>query len=729
VSGYVRDPKGAPVAEARVSLTVGQNVVTAVTDQNGHFQISDGSIGSERISISADGFETYSAILNGSLPLEITLQPAALREQVTVTREDSTIGATPQSVAILDRQQLTANPAVTLDDKLRQVPGFTLFRRTGSRSANPTTQGVSLRGTGGSGASRAVVLADGFPLNDPFGGWIYWGRVPTGSVESVEILRGSAGEVAGNASLGGVINVTSRSREKSALDLDASLGSDDTALISTFASKEFGETDMSFAGEFFRTRGSINVIPDERGTIDTSAGDERSTFLPFIAYRFKTGDIAFARGEYFQERRTNGTPLQNNDTKIFSFRSGADIASGFGSFALRGWLQSEIYHQSFSSIAADRGSETLTRLQTVPSGAAGASLQWTKTLSVNGNLFAGSEFRIVHGSSDELAFAAGRPTSLVGGGGRELTLGAFVGGSYIANEKLILSAGVRIDRWREYSAYCDVRQLLSDITSRTIFPNRSATAVSPRLSVLFRGNKFVSLTGSVSTGFRQPTLNELYRSFRVGNVTTQSNIFLTAERSVTGEAGVLVSAFGNRLYLRSVGFCTRITDPVSNVTLSVTPTLITRQRQNLGATRSCGVETDSEIRLPHGLDLFAGYLFVDSRVIRFPADRTLEGLRVPQVARDQATLSARYSNPKIATIAVQLRASDSQFDDDQNLFRLGSFTVVDLYVDHQFGRSFSAYVAAENIFDDRVEAGRTPVLTISNQRSIRMGLRIHFGRK
>ena len=73
--------------------------------------------------------------------------------------------------------RLAAAP-VALDDVLRQIPGFTLFRRSGSRTANPTAQGPSLRGIGGSGASRALVLADGVPLNDPFGGWVAWGRVP-----------------------------------------------------------------------------------------------------------------------------------------------------------------------------------------------------------------------------------------------------------------------------------------------------------------------------------------------------------------------------------------------------------------------------------------------------------------------------------------------------------------------------------------------------------------------
>ena len=102
---------------------------------------------------------------------------------VTATRTETRIGDTPASVVVLSREALQTTAAATTDDALRQVPGFTLFRRSGSRTANPTTQGVSLRGIGASGASRALVIDDGIPLNDPFGGWIYWGRVPRSAIE------------------------------------------------------------------------------------------------------------------------------------------------------------------------------------------------------------------------------------------------------------------------------------------------------------------------------------------------------------------------------------------------------------------------------------------------------------------------------------------------------------------------------------------------------------------
>jgi outer membrane receptor protein involved in Fe transport len=725
VSGFVRDTNGAAVAGARVSIA---DLTPVVTDANGYFRVDNISGSSHKVVVSAKGFQSYSGEWNAS-HLEVTLTPAPINEQITVTRKDSTLGSTPQSVAVVGETQLRSSSAATVDDKLRQVPGFTLFRRSGSRNANPTSQGVSLRGTGGSGASRAAVLHDGFPINDPFGGWVYWGRIPTVSIDSVEVLRGAAGEISGNAAIGGVVDINSISSERTLFDLDLSYGSQNTSLASTFIAVVRGRLRSSLAGEFFRTDGFITVANAQRGAVDTASGVMRSTLLPFVEYKWSEPDRAFGRVEYFEERRSNGTRLQTNDTKIYSIRAGADLVGPAGAVALRGWLQSEIYHQSFSSISTDRNTEVLTRLQTVPSRSAGGSFQWSRSITDKINFYTGGEFRLVRGSSDEIAYTAGRPVSFVNAGGREATVGFYVGGAYLPTQKIILSAGLRFDRWREYSGYSDSRPLLGLTVSRNSFTNRAKSALSPRLSALFRVNELLSLTGSVSTGFRQPTLNELYRSFRVGNVLTLANEQLTAEKALTIETGILVTAFSDRIYLRSVGFCTRINDPVSNVTLTITPSVITRQRQNLGSTRSRGIETDSQILVRHDLSIAAGYLFVDSYVRRFPADAALEGLRVPQVPKHQFSFSARYSNPAIATVNLQYRASSYQFDDDQNLFRLDGFAVVDAYVERRVSSNFSIYVAAENIFGSTVEAGRTPVLTLSNPRTIRVGLRLNIGRR
>ena len=142
----------------------------------------------------------------------LTLGPSRLADSVTVTaaRGELPISRSIQSVTLLSDEDQQMSPALTLDDFLRRVPGFTLFRRTSSLVAHPTAQGVSLRGVGPSGASRSLVLADGIPLNDPFGGWVYWSRVPRLSIDRTEILRGGASELYGTDALGGVIQVFRR---------------------------------------------------------------------------------------------------------------------------------------------------------------------------------------------------------------------------------------------------------------------------------------------------------------------------------------------------------------------------------------------------------------------------------------------------------------------------------------------------------------------------------------
>jgi outer membrane receptor protein involved in Fe transport len=729
ITGQVRDQAGAAIVGATVTIVIGGTERQTTTDDTGTFRFSDIDSFNGRIRVSANGFTVQERLIAGPV-IEIVLSVSSIMDTITVTRTEARLSDTPQSVIVISERELGSDPAPTVDDKLRQVPGFTLFRRSGSRTANPTSQGVSLRGAGGSGASRAAVTADGFPLNDPFGGWIYWGRVPAVSISSIEVLRGSAGEVFGSSAIGGVIELKTRKASRSPLfDLDLSAGSHGTGLGSLFAAAGRGKWNGSIAAEGFRTDGFIAIAEPERGAVDSPAGVKRAGLVPYIEYLFGQDSRVFLTGEYFQERRANGTPVQTNDTKILSPRFGMDLTSPtLGEVKFRGWYLSQRYHQSFSSIAADRNSELITRLQTVPSRSMGATFQWAKTFSARVSVFAGAEFRIVSGSSDEIAFVGGRAVSFLNTGGREFTIGAFTGGAYALTSRLVLSGGVRVDRWREFSGYADSRPVAGTVVTRGTFAGRSETVISPRVSALFRINNNVSITGTVSRGFRQPSLNELYRSFRVGNVQTLANQELKAERATTAEAGVLASAFADRMYLRAVSFCALIDQPVANVTLSITPSLITRRRQNLGSTRSCGLEADTSFRLTDNFSLSAGYLFADARVREFPSDTALEGLRVPQVPSHQFTLQARYSDPQVADINMQVRAATSQFDDDQNIFALRGFGSVDVFVARQLSRRFEIYLGAENIFDSKIEAGRTPVLALTGPRSLRAGLRIRLGR-
>ncbi|HEY5907821.1 MAG TPA: TonB-dependent receptor [Vicinamibacteria bacterium] len=290
------------------------------------------------------------------------------------------------------------------------------------------------------------------------------------------------------------------------------------------------------------------------------------------------------------------------------------------------------------------------------------------------------------------------------------------------------TAGLRYDHWTD----TDGRSLTRPLTGATPpteirYDDRSASALSPRVSLLFRAAARVQLFASGYGAFRGPTLNELYRSFRVGDTLTLANPELTEERLAGGEAGATWTSRDERARVRLVGFAARMEDPVANVTLRSTPALITRQRENLGQTRSRGLEADATLRLGPRLSIGAGYAYTDATVRSFDADPSLEGNELPQVPRHQGTLQVRYANPRVVDVSVLARASSSQFDDDQNRLSLGGFFTLDAQLARRFGR-VELFVALENLTGDRYDVGRTPVLTLGPPGLVRAGLRFDAGR-
>jgi outer membrane receptor protein involved in Fe transport len=283
ISGVVIDQTGAAIVGAEVVFTSSanssatMNTETVITDDRGRFVFSGLSADSGVVKVSASGFQPQSVDWHsGADPLQIALLPASAAEQVTVTANRTGVRAVENatSVTILSAQDLETTAAFRTDDILRQVPGFGLFRRTTSRAANPTTQGVSLRGLGASGASRALVLSDGFPLNDPFGGWVYWDRVPRVSIGSIEVASGGASHLYGSDALGGVINIVRAPVDRNAISLEAAYGNEDSPDLSLAVSHTMGPWAIGLSSELFRTDGYIAVRSDLRGTVDTAVNSE-----------------------------------------------------------------------------------------------------------------------------------------------------------------------------------------------------------------------------------------------------------------------------------------------------------------------------------------------------------------------------------------------------------------------------------------------------------------------
>ena len=732
--GTVLDTNGLPVEGAKIEIASNSEKTSCKTDYQGKFSCEIKFEENFLLTVQAEGFSTIQQSIESSQDfpedLSLTLSPAPLTERVIVTanRTETRIGETAASVVSISNREIQTSGAPAIDDVLRQVPGFSLFRRSGSRSANPTTQGVSLRGVGASGAGRSLVLFDGVPLNDAFGGWTQWNRIPPIAVERIEVLRGGASGLYGNNSLSGTVNIIPReTREKYVFSAEIFGGSQKTFSASTFFGFKLNDWSADFVAANFQTRGYIPIEKMERGAADNFAGSRNSNFSARIAKDFgETADIFF-KTTYFGEARENGTRLQNNRTHIRQFVFGGDYLFKDQSskikdpkLAFRVFGGTQVYDQTFSAVSVDRNSENLIRLQRVPAQTFGFSTQFSTVFKENQTFVFGFEAKEIRGASNETGFFNNNATSASGAGGRERTYGFFAQNFARINSKLILSGSVRYDFWRNFRALNSIRTLSTNLVSTTAFPDRTESALSPQGSILFQATENLAFHFLASKSFRAPTLNELYRGFRVGNVATNPNENLRAEKALNFEAG---AAFNYKTYyLRGNFFFTEINDPVANVTLSVTPSMITRQRQNIGKTRTKGLEIEADKRFKN-FNFSVGYLLSDSRITEFPANTNLEGLRVPLVSRHQFTFQTRYANQSGWSFALQGRASSKQFDDDLNQFELEPFFQLDAFGAKRISGNLQIFAAVENVFNSRYSVGRTPIRTVSSPVNARLGIR------
>jgi len=582
---------------------------------------------------------------------------------VTATRGEQRLVDAVAPTSVLTREDVARSPGLTLDDQLRQIPGFSLLRRSSSLTAHPTSQGVSLRGLGPSGASRTLVLLDGSPLNDPFGGWVYWNRLPLSALESVEVSRGALSQLYGSAAMGGAIQLLPRAAKPDTLEATVRGGDRGTRDLEVFASDAGGAWGYTLAGRLFNTQGFHVVGPEDRGAVDRRAAVDFGTLFGRLQVgRYHLGVNAF------EEERENGTALQTNDTSLRSLEAGW---SG-DRLEWNVYGQTQRFRSTFSRILPDRSQEFLTARQDFPVRGFGGSAAWRS----GEGLLVGADVRLATWEDQEQTLG-----------------GAYAQKTFGVTPRLDLLAGARLDIWESA---------------------RTRTSFNPRLGALFRATDAVTLRASAYRGFRAPTLNELYRPFRVGNVETLANPELGEESLLGAEIGADLHPSA-RVFARVNAFRNRIDGAVGNVTVSSTPQLITRRRENLDRVTADGLEAELRFQPLPRWELQASWLYTDSRV-----ERT--GRRVPQVPLNQGSLGIGFDGPVL--VLLQGRWAGDQFEDDLNQLVLPSYTVADLSLRRPIGRRLDLFLSVENLFDQKVVTGRLPVEALGAPRLVQAGVTV-----
>ncbi|MBM3515005.1 MAG: TonB-dependent receptor [Alphaproteobacteria bacterium] len=644
--------------------------------------------------------------------------------------------------ARFDRSDLARAPGLRLDDVLRTLPGFGLFRRQSSRSAHPTTQGVTLRGLGASGAGRTLVLLDGIPQNDPFGGWIDWSRMPSSSIGNATIVKGGGAGPWGNAALAGVVSLESRAREAGSGVIEARGGQRGTFEGLAAAAFKLGNATLDIDGHGHTTDGAYLIRAYQRGTVDRRAGNKGGGASASVA--FEAGDVdGLARASYSEDRLTNGIAEARSRGRVGDVSLGLVNDQGDGNgWEAHAYTRDQDFRAVFVAVNATRTGATLSLDQfDVPAQAAGGNVIVRRSLAPTLSLEAGGDARFVTGATNERFQNLGAGFArLRKAGGDQTVLGAFAALTWTPNPDVILTGSARADRWRQADGVRRETVIATGAIARQDrFAPKDGVVGSARLGARVRLNETSAVRGIVYSGFRVPTLNELYRPFRVGNDITEANPALTPERLWGADAAV-EWAPTEHIQFELVYFRSYLKDSVVNITLRSTPGLepstgvvvpaggVVRQRRNVPRAVSDGIEAEAKFAIGRNLDLTARYLFADPNIRRSPDQPALVGARLAQIPRHQVSIGLDAQLADRLDARLQFRSVSSQFDDDLNQRRLAAATVVDARFGFGMTEAIGLYIAAENLFDREIEAGRAAdgLASVGTPRTVTAGVSLNF---
>ncbi|UZK71089.1 TonB-dependent receptor [Sphingomonas sp. S1-29] len=647
-----------------------------------------------------------------------TAQPAPaspLPDIVVTGRGIAEVDPRSDAIAILDRDRLTRTASNRLEDALADIAGIQSFRRADSRSANPTSQGITLRGIGGNASSRALLILDGVPQADPFAGWVAFPAYAPSRLGQVRVQRGGGSALWGSGALSGVIEMTSATPDQlSPLTADIFYGERNAVDAQGSASLVRDNGFASFTAGYARGDGFVPIVAEDRGAADRPAPYEQfnASARTVIAIAPNTELQATVQG--FTDRRERGQAFTGIES------DGADasvrlVGRGRWGWSALGYVQTRRFASSFASIAADRSASTQTLDQyNTPATGLGARFEIAPPLGERLAVRLGGDVRETSGETRErYTFVNALPTRRRVAGGTTRTLGGFVDLKATLGD-LRIDANGRLDGWwiedgRLFEATLATGATLTD----TRFADRSGTEPTGRFGLAYAVAAPLTVRAAVYRGWRLPTPNELYRPFRAGADATAANAELAPETLEGVEAGIDF-AFDDRFTLAATVFANRLNDAIANVTVAAGPGTFPgvgfvsaagfyRRRDNLDSIESRGVEIDGRARLG-GFTLGLSYAYADATVTAGPLAPALDGLRPAQVPAHQAAGTIGWAKDGFVA-STALRYVSEQFEDDQNSRSLGDALTLDAVLAVPVAQGLAIEGRAENLFDARVETG------------------------
>lgn len=614
----------------------------------------------------------------------------------------------------IDRDRLTGDASGRVEDVLLDVAGFQQFRRSDSRSSNPSAQGVTLRALGGNASSRALVLLDGVPIADPFFGYVPFNALQPDALAGIRVTRGGGAGPFGAGAVAGTIELASATRAHLPhWSAQAAGGSFGSVMATGAVSPDVGAGFVSLSARFERGDG-FYTTPATPGPNDARASFRDWSGNVRAVAPIDADTQVQARATLFTDRRT--LRFRGADSKSDGLDTGIRLVhrGRWGVDALA-YLQARDFANTVVSATTLR--RTLDQ-RTTPSTGLGGKVELRPPVGGGHVLRVGLDTRIADGALAEDAYgASGAITARHAAGGRTRTTGAFAEDDWTTG-RLVLTGGARIDRWTIADGFFRETNAAGAATADRRFTDRHGTAATGRAGAVFRAGDAVAVRAAAYSGFRVPTLNELYRPFVIFPITTQANDALGLERLRGAEVGLDLRPVRD-VRFGLTAFDNRLGNVVANVTIA--PNL--RRRENVTAIRARGVEATLEARRG-AVSLDASYAYSDSRVVAAGTAAALDGLRPAQSPRHSASATLAWRDRGGRALSATLRHVGRQFEDDLETDALPPATTFDTVALLPLAHRVTLTARAENLLDARVVTRNSGgSVDLGTPRTLWLGLR------
>lgn len=611
---------------------------------------------------------------------------------VTANRNETNIRDVPASISVIDKKDIENAPYDKAEELMKSVPGVDVKYHYAVNTL-AGVRPVNIRGVGGSG-DRTLLLVDGIPQNNGNNGWFDFSQVGVDSIEQIEVIRGPYSALYGSSAMGGVINViTKKPREKFNGFIEAGYGSMNTWQVKAMANQRIGWFGYHLSGQYESTDGYIYHDPRQDYSMETE--QQEHNYLGKLYFYLGTNTELMVGYDMLYSDQNRGTKYFEGVTDnrhLFATLKHNGQTVGLQATAYANFDEWDV---DFPITGGAKKYTAVSYNEVVDMASYGGNIQADIRLASWNKLSLGADYRynVLDHDYTYITDAARDQFSK----GKQVALSGYFQDNLNFSKRFIIDMGTRFDWVKTYDG--ENRDTGATTPYSNEFSSNTLTSINPRIGALWhitRGGFGTTVKSSAGTGFKAPTLYELYTTIYRGTTKYECNPNLDPERIISWDFGISQN-ITERVKLSSTFYNSYISDYIGRKTVSPTYQLY----ENVSSVRIMGVETELRAYLFRHFSASAGYFYNKSEITEDRDNPDNEGNYVESTPTHVASAGLTYDNPDIISTHLMYRYTGKTYYDNENLYEIDGYHTLDFKIARTFFDRINLSFEVENIFDEQ----------------------------